>query len=111
MLNFRSLNVQLHLVDVHDILNGCKIKQYVDLRQKKHISYYSHTLQHSRKRDFYYKIKTNYSLHAYLVVDLTRKNPSKKTLVKLRRSSHKLRIETGRYDNIPREKRLCSMQL
>lgn len=39
MLNFRSLDVQLHLVDVHDILNECKIKQYVDLMQKKHISY------------------------------------------------------------------------
>ena len=32
--------------------------------------------------NFYYKIKTNYSPPAYL--DLTIKNPSKKTLVKLR---------------------------
>ena len=32
--------------------------------------------------NFYYKIKTNYSLPGYL--DLTIKNPSKKTLVKLR---------------------------
>ena len=49
---------------------------------------------------FTYKIKTNYNPSAYL--DLTRKNPSRKTLVKLRISNHKLRIETGRYDNIPR---------
>ena len=55
---------------------------------------------------FSYKIKTNYSPSAYL--DLTRKNPSRKTLVKLRISSHKLRIETGRYDNIPRDDGLCS---
>ena len=29
--------------------------------------------------------------------------------MKLRISSHKLRIETGRYDNIPREERLCNL--
>ena len=42
-------------------------------------------------------------------IDLTRKNPSRKTLVTLRISSHKLRIETGRDDNKPRNKRLCSL--
>ena len=71
-----------------NLLNKCKIKQYVDLMQKKYISYWNHTLQHSQKLNFYYKIKTNYSPSAYL--DLTRKNPSRKTLVKLRISSHKL---------------------
>ena len=74
--------------------------------QKKYISYWNHTLQHSQKLNFYYKIKTNYSPSVYL--DLTRKNPSRKTLVKLRISSHKLRIETGRYDNMPRDDGLCS---
>ena len=44
---------------------------------------------------------------AYL--DLSRRNPSRKALVKLRISSHKLRIETGRYDKIPREERLCNL--
>ena len=89
-----------------NLLNKCKIKQYVDLMQKKYISYWNHTLQHSQKLNFYCKIKTNYSPSAYL--DLTRKNPSRKTLVKLRISSHKLRIETGRYDNMPRDDGLCS---
>ena len=90
-----------------NLLNKCKIKQYVDLMQKKYITYWNHTLQHSQKLNFYYKIKTNYSPSVYL--DLTRKNPSRKTLVKLRISSHKLRIETGRYDNIPRDERLCNL--
>ena len=90
-----------------NLLNKCKIKQYIDLMQKKYISYWNHTLQHSQKLNFYYKIKTNYSPSAYL--DLTRKNPSGKTLVKLRISSNKLRIETGRYDNIPRDERLCNL--
>ena len=57
--------------------------------------------RHSKKLTLYYKIKTNYSPSAYL--DLRRKNPSRKTLVKLRISSHKLRIEKGRYGNIPRD--------
>ena len=93
--NFPDLNCNL--------LNECKIKQYVDLMQKKYISYRNHTLQHSQKLNFYCKIKTNFSPPAYL--DLTRKNPSRKTLVKLRISCHKLRIETGRYDNIPSDER------
>ena len=75
--------------------------------QKKYISYWNLTLQNSQKLNFYYKIKTNYSLPAYLV--LARKNPSRKTLMILRISSHKLRIETGRYVNIPRDERLCSL--
>ena len=72
-------------------LNEGKIKQYVDLMKKKYISYWNQTLQHSQKLSFYYTFKTNYSLSAYL--ELTRKNPSRKSLVKLRISSHKLRIE------------------
>jgi len=64
-----------------------------------YISYGKQTLQHSQKR--------SYSLSAYL--DLTRKNPSRKSLVKLRISSPKLRIETGRNEKIPRDERLCSL--
>ena len=55
----------------------------------------------------YHKIKTNSSSLAY--IDLTRKNPSRKTIVKLRISSHKFWIETGRYDHIARDGRLCSL--
>ena len=81
--------------------------EYVDLMKKKYISYWNQTLQHSQKLSFYYTFKKNYSLPAYL--DLARKIPSKKSLVKLRISSHKLRIETGRYDKLPRDQRLCSL--
>ena len=88
-------------------LNEGKIKQYVDLMKKKYISYWNQTLQHSQKLSFYYTFKKDYSLSAYL--DLTRKNPSRKSLVKLRISSHKFRIETGRYDKIPHDERLCSL--
>jgi len=75
--------------------------------KKKYISYWNQTLQHPQKLSFYYTFKTNYSLSAYL--DLTRKNPSRKSIVKLRISSHKIQIETCRYDKIPRDERLCSL--
>ena len=111
--NQNSFYSNLKMTDYYDfpgfncnLLKKCKIKQYVDLMQKKYLSYWNHTLQQSQKLDFYYKARTNYSPFACL--DLTRKNPSQKTIVKLRISSHKLRIEAGRYDNIPHDERLCS---
>ena len=90
-------------------MNGGKIRQYVDLMKKKYICYWNQTLQHLQKLSFYYTFKKNYSLSAYL--DLPRKNPSRKSLVKLRISSHKIkpRIETGRYNKIPCDERLCSL--
>ena len=54
-----------------------------------------------------YRVTRN-KLRTYWSI-LTRKNPSRKSLVKLRISSHKLRIETGRYDKVPRDERLCSL--
>ena len=56
---------------------------------------------------YYCTIKDDYSPSLYLV--LTRKNPSRKALVRFRISSHQLRIETGRtrYENIPRNERIC----
>ena len=88
-------------------LNENNIKQYIGLMKKKYISYWHQTLQHSQKLSFYYTIKKTFGLSAYL--DLTRKNASRKALVKLRISSHKLLIETGRYDNIPRNERACNV--
>ena len=87
-------------------LNDCKIKQYITIMKQKYISHWNQTLQNSQKLSFYNTIKNNYSPSTYL--DLTRKNPLRKTLVKLRISCHKLRIETGRYDNIPRNERICN---
>ena len=87
-------------------LNDCKIKQYINIMKQKYISHWNQTLQNSQKLSFYKTIKNNYSPSTYL--DLTRKDPLRKTLVKLRISCHKLRIETGRYDNIPRNERICN---
>ena len=91
----------------YNSLSDSKIKQLVDLMKKKYVSYWNQTLQHSRKLSFYHSIKKNYSLSVYF--DSTRKNPIRRTLVKLRIGCHNLRVETGRYDKIPLDEcPLCS---
>jgi len=49
--------------------------------------------------------KDSYIPSIYL--DVTTKNPNRKTLVKLSISNHKHNIETGRYDKISRCDRIC----
>ena len=108
---YSSLMKMTDYYDFYDFkrysLNDCKIKRYMELMKKKYISYCRQILQHSQKLSFYYTVKQHYSPSTYL--DLSRRNHSRKALVKLRISSHKLRIETGRYDKIPREERLCNL--
>ena len=88
-------------------LSDSKNKQLVDLMKKKYVSYWNQTLQHSRKLSFYHSIKKNYSPSAYF--DSTRKNPGRRTLVKLRIGCHNLRVETGRYDKIALDERICPL--
>ena len=73
--------------------------------QKKYITHWKHSLCNSQKLEFYNVFKDSYTPSIYL--DVTRKNPNRKTLVKLRISNHKLNIETGRYDKISRFDRIC----
>ena len=63
----------------YNSLSDSKIEQLVDLMEKKYVSYWNQTLQHSRKLSFYHSVKKNYSLSAYL--DSTRKNPMRRTLM------------------------------
>ena len=63
------------------------------------------TLEHCKKLEFYNTFK-NECTPSYCL-DLTKKITNRKALVKLRIGNHKLMIESGRYDQIPRENRLC----
>ena len=90
----------------YDTLDDTKITCLVDQMKKKYIAYWKHSLCNSQKLEFYNNFKDSYTPSPYL--DLTRKNPNRKTLVKLRISNHKLLIETERY-NIPRSDRLCTI--
>ena len=81
--NIMKMSEYFNLFDFnYNSLSDSKIKQLVDLMKKKYVSYWNQTLQHLRKLSFYHSIKKNYSLSAYL--DSTRKNPTRRTLVKLR---------------------------
>ena len=91
----------------YNSLSDSKIKQLVDLMEKKYVSYWNQTLQHSRKLSFCHSIKKNYSPSAY--PDSTRKNPMRRTLVKVRIGCHNLRVETGRYDKILPDERICPL--
>ena len=75
---------------IHDNLDDTKILNFVDHMQKKYITHWKHSLCNSQKLEFYNVLKESYTPSIYL--DVTRKNPKRKTLVKLRISNHKLSI-------------------
>ena len=100
-LNYYNIPLNLN----HDNLDDTKILHFVDLMQKKYIIHWKHSLCNSQKLEFYNAFKDSYTPSIYL--DVTRKNPNRKTLVKLRISNHKLNIETGWYDKISRCDRIC----
>ena len=91
----------------YNSLSDSKIKELVDLMKKKYVSCWNQTFQHSRKLCFYHSNKENYSPSAY--IDLTRKNPLRRTLVKFRIGCHNLRVGTGRYDKIVLDERICPL--
>ena len=93
MLNYYNIPFNFN----HDNLNDTKTLHFVGHMQKKYITHCKHSLCNSQKLEFY---NDSYTPSIYL--DVTRKNPNRKTLVKLRISNHKLNIETGRYDKISR---------
>ena len=71
------------------------------------MTFWKHKLENSSKLTFYSTFKTDHNLEKYLVLI---KDPYKrKCLSRFRVSSHNLQIEIGRYQNIPREERLCEI--
>ena len=66
----------------HDNLDDTKIAHFVDYMQKKYITHWKHSLCNSQKLEFYNVFKDSYTPSIYL--DVTRKNPNRKALVKLR---------------------------
>ena len=67
---------------IYNLLNDSKIKQLVDLLKKKYVSYWNQTPPHHVNKDFIMPSKKSYSPFSYL--DSTKKNPLRRTLVKLR---------------------------
>ena len=75
--------------------------------QQKYNLYRQHTIQNSSKLEFSNPFKNDYTPSSYL--GLTSKLNETKELVKFRIGNHKLRIDTGRYDQIPMVNRLCPL--
>ena len=50
------------------VLNKSKIKHYISLMQHKYILHGQHTIQHSKKLEFYYTFKNEYTSSCYLEI-------------------------------------------
>jgi hypothetical protein len=92
-------------VDLEHFINDNKVKHIIDQIKINYISEWKHQVNNSSKLSFYNKIKKEYKLEEYLT---TIKKPCQRRLyTKLRISNHKLLIEYGRYQQIPKEERIC----
>ena len=86
-------------------LSTSQITKFINNSKEKYTNFWRHKLKNSSKMSFLTDIKTNYELEVYLI---SIKNPTqRRTLTQFRTSSHTLKIERGRYNNVPREERLC----
>ena len=88
-----------------DCLGTDKIRRYTNNMKEKYISVWRHSLEHSKKLEFYKVFRDEYSTSDYLY--RLRTLHEKKNLLKFKITNLKLVIELGRYqiDRVPRENR------
>ena len=97
-----NLNEEIPILETITTEN---IKTITKTLEEKYLTFWKHKLENSSKLTFYSTFKTDHNLEKYLEVI---KDPYKrKCLSRFRVSNHSLQIEIGRYQNIPREERLC----
>ena len=73
-------------------LSEAKIKHYIDIIKQKYITYWQHTIHHSKKTQFNSIFKHDDKISSYL--DLTRNSTNRENLVKIRIINHKLMFVT-----------------
>ena len=108
--NFINLIEHYHLPNFDpESFDNDRIRRYTTNMKEKYISFWRHSLEHSRKLEFYKVFKDEYSTSDYL--QQLRNFNERRNLVKFKLSDHKLIIELGRYqtDHISRENRLCPL--
>ena len=90
-------------------LDNDKIRRYTTEMREKYLSFWRHSLENSKKLEFYKTFKDEYSTSDYLYQ--LRRYYERQNFVKFKISNHKLMIEHGRYqiDHLPRENRLCPL--
>jgi exonuclease III len=106
--------VKLRDINLDDVIedNGSSMKtpHSVLIREKLASVFqtaWSSCLNTQPKLDTYRNLKNTFGKEAYL--DLVDKSKHRSVIFKLRASSHGLEIETGRYNNTPRDKRFCTI--
>ncbi|CAB4043043.1 Hypothetical predicted protein [Paramuricea clavata] len=102
----KTLNCNRAIPDL-DSLTTNLVESCVKDTKENYQRFWRHKLENSSKLTFYTSIKEDYELETYLTT-ITNSN-QRKHLTQLRLSNHKLMIELGRYENIPREDRICKV--
>ena len=57
-------------------LSGAEIKHYIDIIKQKYITYWQHTIHHSKKLQFYSLFEHDYKISSYL--DVIRNSANRK---------------------------------
>ena len=105
--NFVNLIEQYHLSSLDpESLDNNRIRRYTTNMKEKYISFWRHSLEHSKNLEFYEVFKDEYSTSDYL--HQLRNFFGRRNLVKFKISNHKLMIELGlcQTNHMPRESRL-----
>jgi hypothetical protein len=106
MDTIKNLNLNEEIPNLEAVTSE-HIEAITKTLEEKYLTFWKHKLENSSKLTFYSTFKTDHNLEKYLVLI---KDPYKrKCLSRFRVSSHNLQIEIGRYQNIPREERLCEI--
>ena len=82
-----------------------QLSEFINNVRNKYTTFWKHKLQNSSKLSFLASFKTEFKLEEYLT--FVKNSSHRRLLCQFRTSSHKLSIESGRYQNISRQQRLC----
>ena len=101
MLNILGFSyIWLHQTDITIPLNAIKQRIYDSYSQ----SWYAE-IKNSNRLITYARYKHEFAFESYL--DFITEKKYKIVLTRFRLSSHELHIERGRYENVPRDERIC----
>ena len=83
-----------------------RVKIVMDVLRNEFVKNWNHVKSLSSKLSYYHSIKKTFIRETYL--DLVKGFSRRFSTTRLRISAHDYKIERGRYNNIPREKRSCN---
>ena len=96
---------EIGLQEKFNNLEACSIAVFKDALKTRYISNWMSQLSEKPKLRTYLMFKTEYGIEKYLKLPISRSKRS--LLAQLRVGILPLKIETGRYTNVPKEERMC----